>query len=367
MVERAVVGVVEQGTPSERIAAELRRRIAAGELKPGARVPSTRGITREWGVAMATATRVLTRLREEGLVRAVPGVGTVVVAPPSAAASGVVRESGRASGAVPGGVPGAGPRGAGSPGARRTRGGERELSRERVVATAVGVADTEGLAALSMRRVATELGVATMSLYRHVPGKDELLRLMTDTVFRAHPLPDPPAPGWRAGLEEVARLQWKIYRRHPWLASTMSFTRPVLAPDAAVHTERSMAALAGLGLSPEEMAQAAVALAAFTCGLAVHFEREAQAEQDSGMSADEWMDRLDDEDHDRLMSDPERFPMFEALNRGPEVDLSLEALFEFGLARMLDGVAALVEVRRDGRSGAGAGRRAGRGNGSSDG
>ena len=60
------------------IAAELRRRIESGELAPGMRVPSTRGIVDEWGVAMATATRVLTELRQQGLVRAVPGVGTVV-------------------------------------------------------------------------------------------------------------------------------------------------------------------------------------------------------------------------------------------------------------------------------------------------
>ncbi|MBZ4324459.1 GntR family transcriptional regulator, partial [Streptomyces huiliensis] len=67
---------------SGRIVTEIRRRIEAGELAPGDRVPSTREITRQWGVAMATATKVLTELRHEGLVRAVPGVGTVVAAPP---------------------------------------------------------------------------------------------------------------------------------------------------------------------------------------------------------------------------------------------------------------------------------------------
>ncbi|MFJ7249327.1 TetR/AcrR family transcriptional regulator C-terminal domain-containing protein [Kitasatospora sp. NPDC098652] len=341
---------MESGSPSERITAELRRRIAAGELEPGARVPSTRRIVQEWGVAMATATKVLNRLREEGLVRAVRGVGTVVAAQPEARSTAPAAPTAAPTGnpapaAAPAVAPGAPPAPAVG---RRGKGGERELGRERIVAVAVQVADTEGLAALSMRRIATELGVATMSLYRHVPGKDELLRLMMDKAFAEHPLPGAPAPDWRTGLDEIARLQWRIYRRHPWLAATMSFTRPVLAPDAALHTERSLAALAGTGLSLEEMAQAAVSLAAFTCGLAVHFEREAQAEQDSGMSADEWMDRLDDRDHDRLMTDPERFPMFEALNRGPEVDLGLDALFEFGLARMLDGVAALIAARGSG-------------------
>ncbi|MGX1606137.1 GntR family transcriptional regulator, partial [Streptomyces celluloflavus] len=64
--------------PYRRIVDEIRRRIDAAELAPGDRVPSTRRITQEWGVAMATATKVLTTLRQEGLVRAVPGVGTVV-------------------------------------------------------------------------------------------------------------------------------------------------------------------------------------------------------------------------------------------------------------------------------------------------
>ncbi|MFJ9447087.1 TetR/AcrR family transcriptional regulator C-terminal domain-containing protein [Kitasatospora sp. NPDC101235] len=343
--------MTESGSPSERIAAELRRRIAAGELAPGARVPSTRRITQEWGVAMATATKVLNRLREEGLVRAVPGVGTVVAGKPAPAAARA-REPRRAQQQVsePASQPEVRPV-AQPVGGRRVRvGGERDLTRERIVATAVRVADEEGLAALSMRRVATELGVATMSLYRHVPGKDELLRLMMDAVFREQPLPEPPASDWREGLETIARLQWRIYRRHPWLASTMSFTRPVPAPDAALHTERSMAVLVGRGLSWEEMAQTSVALAAFVCGLAVHFEREAQAEQDSGLSADEWMERVGDEDHARLMADSERFPMFDALNRGPEIDLSLEALFEFGMARMLDGVGLVIE-RRGGADG----------------
>src|SRR4051794_4539348 len=64
--------------PSARIAADLRRRITAGDLPPGARMPSTRALVQRYGVAMATATKVLTTLRHEGLIRSVPGVGTVV-------------------------------------------------------------------------------------------------------------------------------------------------------------------------------------------------------------------------------------------------------------------------------------------------
>src|SRR5690349_375137 len=126
------------------IVADLRRRIAAGELRPGDRVPSARQLTRDWGVAIATATRALAVLRDEGLVRAVPGVGTVV--------------------ATPGGRP--------PPGRSAPYG---ELTADAIIRAGIALADAEGLGALSMRRLATELRVATMALYRHVRSRDELV------------------------------------------------------------------------------------------------------------------------------------------------------------------------------------------------
>ncbi|MGC4811213.1 GntR family transcriptional regulator [Micromonospora sp. DT228] len=81
----------ESTPPYLRIVGELRRRITAGELSPGDRVPSTRQIVREWGVAMATASRALTLLRQEELVRAVPGVGMVVTGPESTPAGRAAR------------------------------------------------------------------------------------------------------------------------------------------------------------------------------------------------------------------------------------------------------------------------------------
>src|SRR5215213_4956292 len=106
--------------PSERIAAELRRRIAGGELPPGARMPSTRALVQRYGVAMATATKVLTTLRHEGLIRSMPGVGTVVVGEPSAPATGRP--------------------------ARRRNAADGGLTVEAIVAAGIAVADAEGLA-----------------------------------------------------------------------------------------------------------------------------------------------------------------------------------------------------------------------------
>src|SRR5262245_58309217 len=132
---------------------EIGDRITSGEVKPDDRVPSTREITRHWGVALATATKAIALLRDLGLVETLPGSGTVV----------------RSASALP-------PRRAAEP-------REPDLNRDRIVRAAIAVADNEGIGAVSMRRVATILGAATMSLYRHVPGKEELTLSMVDTVF----------------------------------------------------------------------------------------------------------------------------------------------------------------------------------------
>ncbi|GHF48025.1 DNA-binding transcriptional regulator YhcF (GntR family) [Amycolatopsis bartoniae] len=288
--------------PYARIVTELRRRIASGELRPGDRVPSTRQLTQEWGVAMATATKALTTLRQEGLVRAVQGVGTVV-----------------ADGRSP-----------------RT-GTEQELTRERIVRAAIEIADGEGLAAVSMRRIATDLGVATMSLYRHVPGKDDLVVLMADAAIAEEPLPDVPPPGWRERLEYSSRLQWRLYHRHRWLAGAISMTRPQALPNAIQHTEWSLRALAGL--DPKTMLYAYLTVFGFVRGVAVNLEAEAQAEQDTGLTPDEWMETQ--EGLLEPLAANGDLPAFRELITH-DIDFDLDDLFEFGLARLLDGLEKLL-------------------------
>src|SRR5215472_17170396 len=104
---------------------------------------------------------------------------------------------------------------------RPHKGPKPGLSLERIVAAAVQVADAEGLAAVSMSRVAAELGAAPMSLYRHVSAKDELLTLMLDAAYGPYPAqPQPeagPEPGWRAGLSKWAWAMRAATQRHPWV------------------------------------------------------------------------------------------------------------------------------------------------------
>ncbi|MCJ0869473.1 TetR/AcrR family transcriptional regulator C-terminal domain-containing protein [Streptomyces sp. AP-93] len=293
--------------PYLRIAGDIRRRIASGELAPGARIPSTRRITQEWGVAMATASKALATLNQEGLVRAVPGVGTVVA------------ESGRDRPPAP-------PQG---------------LTRDRIIRAAIALVDAEGLAALSMRRVATDFGVSTMALYRHVPSKGELVRLMSEAVFGGEP-PGSRPPGWRAQLEREARWLWGLYQRHPWLARAMAaLTRPMASPHAMRYTERVLGALNGLGLTPTQIIHIHLALLGYAQGVAAAVELESQARQDTGMTPEEWM--AANEPRMESIQTTGSFPILSTLFEGERFDLELGTLFEFGLTRMLDGVEALVE------------------------
>ena len=304
--------------PSARIALEIRRRITSGELRPGDRVPSTRQITREWGVAIATATRVLATLRHEGLVRAVPGVGTVVAAP---GAGAPVR---------PGAVE-----------LRKPLAPDRDLSTEIVVATAIGIADAEGLAAVSMRRVAAALHIPTMSLYRHVRAKEELVLLMIDAAFGEEPLPAPPPPSWRAQLETAARIQWGLYKKHPWLAPVISITRPQVLPNGVRHTEWALRAVDGLGLDVNIRLHVAVALLSLVRGAATNMEAEAEARLETGLDSDEWLRLHETEMAKAFATGP--YPHLEQVISDPEADMDLDSLFEFGLARFLDGVEAMID------------------------
>lgn len=296
------------------IADELRRRIECGDLPPGARVPSTRGIVDEWGVAMATATRVLTELRQQGLVRAMPGVGTVVA------------ETGRA------------PRPA--PAQRRQRAPEGELTSERIVSAGIAVADAEGIGAVSMRRVAHELGVATMSLYRHVADKDALLLHMMDTVFGDARLPEVPANGWRPRVEALLRTFWGAFRAHPWLASVLSITRPQLVSQGMAITEQLLAALEEPGLDHATTFTAYITLINYVRGTALNLEMEAEAEAVTGLDQEQWVGAL--KPQWRTAVEPE-FPVL-ARYVSQAYDFDLDQLFEFGLHLLLDGLAQSTDA-----------------------
>ncbi|MFJ3829341.1 GntR family transcriptional regulator [Streptomyces sp. NPDC090046] len=316
--------------PYLRIVAALRRRIAEGELAPGERVPSTRQIAAQWGVALATATKALTTLRLEGLVEARPRIGTVVAAAaaPDAAAR---RRPSTAPSITPDTDTGIG------------TGTDQELSLDRIVRASIAIADAEGLAALSMRGVAARLGVAAMSTYRYVPSKDDLVLLMADAAFGEESYPAEAPAHWRERIEMGARTLWSLYRKHPWLAQIGSLTRPLLLPGLLVHGEWMLDALDGHGLDPTTLFDIHVLLYSHVQGLAVHLELEANAEAATGQSEDQWMDSRSHVLQELV--DSGRFPTFAKLVGSFEdgYDLRLDALFELGLRALLDGLTPVVE------------------------
>ncbi|MGW1838586.1 GntR family transcriptional regulator [Streptomyces sp. NPDC002067] len=302
--------------PYLRIAATLRRRIESGELAPGDRVPATRRLAQEHGVALATATKALAVLRQEGLIHAEGRTGTVV-AP---------RDAPRRPAPAP-------PRDAGPAG---------DLGRDRLVRAAIELADAEGLPALSMRALAARVGVSAMSPYRHVRGKDELVALMTDTVLGELDPPRTPAP-WRTRLEEGARALWRVHRAHPWLAQTGPLTRPQLLPRLLDYSEWMLAALDGHGLDAATVLDLNALLYSHIQGLAVHAEREAHAAGQTGLTDEEWLDAQEPAMSALLGSGA--YPTLARLldEVGEDgYDLRLDGLFETGLRALLDGVARLV-------------------------
>jgi AcrR family transcriptional regulator len=364
--------------PYLRIAAELRQRVLDGRLAPGDRVPSTRQIAREWNVALATATKALALLRQEGTVEARPRIGTVVAprpVPVRPAGTGATGRTGAGTRGTTPAMPGGaivgravGVRSGGAAGSE-VEGGSG-LSLERIVRTAIEIADTEGLAAVSMRGVAARLGVATMSPYRYVTAKDDLIMLMADAAFGELGYPEDPPDGWRARLELGARTLWALYRRHPWLAQISTVTRPLTLPNLAVHAEWALNAVDGHGLDPVTMLHLNALIYSYVHGIAVNLEREANAEAATGMSADEWM--TSQQPMLETIAASGRHPTFAKVigSLPDDYDLDLNELFEFGLTPLLDGFAALIEGRPparrpaprtgDGR-GSGAGTRSGRG------
>ncbi len=296
-----------------RIAASLRARIESGELRPGQRIPSTRALAKKWKVALATAAHASNTLVAEGWVRALPRVG-MVVAP---------RRTGERS--EPQAMPLSTP-----------------TMREKLVSAAIAMADKEGLASVSLRGVAARLETPVTSLYRHVQSKDDLLHLMTDAALAEERFPEQPPAGWRAQLELAARLQWQVLRRHPWLARSMSITRPRPLANSLVYADWVLCALEALNLDAVARMQLHIVLYAFVQGMAVNLEAEADAVSETGLSDDEWMAT---QIHGfKALAATGHYPAFSrTLDEFDDgFDLDFDALFELGLATLLDGFAALI-------------------------
>ena len=167
------------------------------------------------------------------------------------------------------------------------RGPQPSLSVESIVTAAVAVADTEGVDAVSMRRIASELGVGTMSLYRYVETKDDLLDLMTDQVMGEDAEGGEVTGDWRSDLRGLAVRYRVLMLRHPWVLP-IGASRPPMGPNMMRRTEQLLGALDGYGLGIERISELTSAVVAYVRGVVLSETAEAELIRRTGQTQDDY-------------------------------------------------------------------------------
>ena len=229
----------------------------------------------------------------------------------------------------------------------QTKAGRSGLSVKAIVTAAIDIADSEGLDALSMRNVAKRLGVGAMSLYTHVPGKTELIDLMLDTAYgELYESVEEPSqqPGdWRAALRFIARRNWDLYRKHPWMLQ-ITIGRPVLGPHASLKYEAELRPLDKLGLSDVEMDATLTLILSHVEGCARTQATLEQTQHETGLTDAEWWVI-----HAPLLDkviDPTLFPVATRVGTSAgqayQGASSPEHAFTFGIDRILAGISELI-------------------------
>ncbi|KWX57410.1 TetR/AcrR family transcriptional regulator [Mycobacterium sp. NAZ190054] len=229
--------------------------------------------------------------------------------------------------------------------ARTHRGPKQRTTVDAVVGAAIEIADADGLGAVTMRAVATRLGIATMATYTYVPGKAELLDLMLDTVYAQMPRSDLSGMPWRTRVSAIAAENRELLERHRWVAA-LATTRPPLGPGMIAKYEHELGAFDGLGLSDLEMDSALTFVLGFVTSVARIAIDSRNADADSGLSDRAWWERA--EPLLAKVFDAARFPLASrvgaAAGQTHAAAYSAEHAYQFGLARVLDGLAPVIEA-----------------------
>lgn len=219
---------------------------------------------------------------------------------------------------------------------RQSRNEQPSLTRDQIVRVAMTIADADGVQGVTMRRIATQLGSAAMSLYRHVFSKEDLLDLMLDAVFGEIDLPQQPSGDWWADLRTFAYETRAVFKRHTWVMPLM-ISRPTLGPHYLRWFEFSLAAIANHGLDIATMTKVSGMVSAYVGATASYEVAEEENTRRIGLS----------EADKRVLVTPYvqqviasgQYPNF-ARFFTEEVDLDPEQGFAFGLDCLLDGIAA---------------------------
>jgi AcrR family transcriptional regulator len=217
-----------------------------------------------------------------------------------------------------------------------TRGPKPSLSTEQIARVAIHIADAEGFAAVTMQRLAHELGLTTMALYRYFPGKAEAVAMMIDSVAGPPHHFGRPSSSWKARLKEWAQRCLAIYQDHPWFLEATTTRQSVMGPNELSWMEAALALLAESGLRAKERQQAFLAIIGHVRGHAT-FQ---QIRMSSG-TRKEWTVEL----AQILQREADRFPMLLEGLGSQAFSESTGAAFEFGLDCILNGILTRVNRR----------------------
>ena len=227
--------------------------------------------------------------------------------------------------------------------------GKSGLTVDSIVEAAIAVADESGMSELSMRAIARRLGVGTMSLYTHIPGKSELIDLMVDTVWGEVSDPVETGDGWRADLEQIAEKYRQLCLRHSWLVYIVE-TRPVIGPNTIAAWDVLLRPLDEIGLTEVEMDRISSLLGGVVTTSARREIELGNIERVTGETLGNWW--MASESLLVRFMDTSSTPVAERVGSVVgEGDLdrgNLRQGFKFQLGLILDGVDLLVKSRRAG-------------------
>ncbi len=209
---------------------------------------------------------------------------------------------------------------------------------DQYVAAALAIADAEGLAAVSMRRVASDLGSGTATFYRYITSRDELVELMVDAAQGEDPLPELTGD-WRTDLAAVAHTLRATLLRHPWLAGELA-GRPSLGPNSLRRSESALRAAVALTPDITQAAQALSAVHAYVLGSVATQQAARHAEQRTGLTEEQWQLSVGPYINE-VIAAGEHPMLARRVLEAEELDPDDE--FAFGLDCVLDGLAARLE------------------------
>jgi AcrR family transcriptional regulator len=235
---------------------------------------------------------------------------------------------------------------------RGQRGPKPGLSVDAIVAAAIRIADAEGLEAVSMAHVADQLGFTTMSLYRHVTSKEELLQLMWNGSAQGAEELVITGDDWRARLRTWAMVQREMIDRHPWITQ-MPMAAPPMAPNSLTFVERGLEAMDDSGLPDADKLRVIGLISSYTLseGRMAHDAARAARQAQAGATGTEPLPAWTWEGLVREVADEQTYPRLHRLAWSASIGddptgFDDQEEFLFGLDRILDGVEVLIRTSR---------------------